>query len=379
MLTPTSGEPPLTDQPKPLKVLHVASEKTWRGGENQIKLLMEGMQAKGYTPFLAADPDSEILRRLGSKFPSIAAPMARIAWIVAVLKLDRFCRRNGITTIDAHSSKAHDIGLGLVALDHNRKLVVHRRVDYPVGKPGAPFKYRSAMVSKYVAISGAIAKVLESAGIAPERIVTVRSAVETTPHENINCDEARKAMRNLLGLKPDTMLFGNTSALSEQKGYGYLMEACGLLRDQGLDFHCVIAGDGPLRDRLEAQRIALQLEHHVSFLGFINEVPEFLAALDVFVMPSIDEGLGTAALDACHAGCAIIVSEVGGLPEIISHEQSGLLVPPRNPVALAAAMARMARDSGLRERLSFAGKTHVRKEFSVGAMVDGNLSVYQAL
>lgn len=369
----------MTDLPKPLKVLHLASEKTWRGGENQIRLLMEGMRAKGHEPFLAADPDSEILRRLGQKFPSIAVPMGRLAWIAAVVKLDRFCRRNGITTIDAHSSKAHDLGLGLVALDRHRQLVVHRRVDYPVGKPNAPFKYRSTMVAKYVAISQAIAKVLESAGIAPERIVTVRSAVESTPHENVNRDEARKAMRNLLGLKPEALLFGNTAALSEQKGYGYLMEACSLLRDQGVDFHCVIAGDGPLRDRLEAQRITLQLDHHVSFLGFIKEVPEFLAALDVFVMPSIDEGLGTAALDACHSGCAMIVSDVGGLPEIITHEQSGLLVPPRNPAALAAAMARMARDPALRERLALAATAHVQEEFSVGGMVDGNLNVYKEL
>ena len=340
---------------------------------------MEGMRAKGHEPFLAADPDSEILRRLGPTFPSVVVPMARISWLVAVLKLDRFCRRNGITTIDAHSSKAHDIGLGLVALDRRRKLIVHRRVDYPVGKPNAPFKYRTTMVAKYVAISRAIAKVLESAGIAPERILTVRSAVEATPHERVNRDEARKAIRSLLGLKPDALLFGNASALSEQKGYGYLMEACALLRNQGIDFHFVIAGDGPLRDQLEAQRIALQLDHHVSFLGFIKEVPDFLAALDVFVMPSIDEGLGTAALDACHGGCAMIVSDVGGLPEIISHEQTGLLVPPRNPAALAAAMARMARDSALRARLALAATAHVRKEFSVGSMVDGNLAVYQAL
>jgi glycosyltransferase involved in cell wall biosynthesis len=340
---------------------------------------MEGMRAKGHEPFLAADPDSEILRRLGQKFPSVAVPMGRLAWLVTVVKLDQFCRRNGITTIDAHSSKAHDLGIGLVALDRQRKLVVHRRVDYPVGKPNAPFKYRSAMVAKYVAISRAIAKVLESAGIAPERIVTVRSAVEATPHGNINREKARKAIRNLLGLKPDTLLFGNTAALSDQKGYGYLMEACGLLRDQGLDFHCVIAGDGPLRDRLEAQRITLQLDHHVSFLGFIKEVPEFLAALDVFVMPSIDEGLGTAALDACHSGCAMIVSDVGGLPEIITHEQSGLLVPPRNPAALAAAMSRLAKDPALRERLALAATAHVQEEFSVGAMVDGNLNVYKEL
>ena len=94
-------------------------------------------------------------------------------------------------------------------------------------------------------------------------------------------------------------------------------------------------------------------------------------------MTSIDEGLGTAALDACHAGCAMIVSDVGGLPEIVSHENSGLLVPTRDPAAIAAAMTRLARDSALRDRLARAGQIKVRQEFSVASMVEGNLAVYR--
>ncbi len=368
---------------KSLRVLHIASEKTWRGGENQIRLLMEGMKSRGHEPFLAADPASAILSRLGQTFPSVAVSMARLSWGLTVLRLHRFCQRHGIFLIDAHSSKAHDLGLGLVFLDQRRKLVVHRRVDYPVGggflsaAPTTAIKYRTKKVARYVAISRAIAKVLEAGGIAPERIATVRSAVESGPHENINRDEARRSLRTLLGLSSNSLLFGNASALSEQKGYGYLMAASALLKDNQIDFHCVIAGDGPQRDQLEAQRIDLQLDNHVSFLGFIKEVPEFLAGLDIFVMTSIDEGLGTAALDACHAGCAMIVSDVGGLPEIVSHENSGLLVPIRDPAAIAAAMTRLARDSALRDRLARAGQIKVRQEFSVASMVEGNLAVYR--
>lgn len=362
---------------QPLKVLHIASEKTWRGGENQIRLLMEGMKARGHEPFLAADPGSEIYRRLARQFPSVAVPMARISWPATVLRLHRFCRRHGITMIDAHSSKAHDLGLGLVTLDRRRKLVVHRRVDYPVGKPYAPLKYRSSKVAKYVAISNAIARVLQNAGIDPSRIVTVRSAVEA--HHGIDRHTARESLRHMLGLPRDTLLVGNASALSEQKGYGYLMDACALLRDQGLNFHCVIAGDGPLRDALEQQRIELALDHHVSFLGFIAKVPEFLAALDIFAMTSIDEGLGTTALDAVHAGCAMIVSNVGGLPEIVTNDATGLLVPPRDPPAIAAAITRLAGDPDLRASLARAARETVLRDFSVDAMVEGNIHVYESL
>lgn len=360
---------------KKLKVLHLASEKPWRGGENQVRLLMEGMAARGHEPILAADDGSEILRRLRGKFQVVAAPMSRLAWPRTVWQLHRFCRQNQIRIIDAHSSKAHDLGLGLVALDPSRRLIVHRRVDYPVR--GA--KYQSPKVAKYVAISEAIGRILQAGGVAASRIAVVRSAVDSHPHEGVDRDAARSSLRTLLGLKPDTFLFGNASALSEQKGYGYLMQACAILKAQGLDFHCVIAGDGTLRESLEQQRISLGLDNHVSFLGFIADVPEFLAALDVFAMTSIDEGLGTSALDAALAGVCLMVSNVGGLPEIVRDGDTGILVPTRDPAAIAAGLSRLAQDPALRMRLSTAAREFVRSTFSVDAMVEGNLAVYTQL
>lgn len=370
---------------KPLiKVLHIASERTWRGGENQIRLLMEGMAELGYEPHLAADPTSEIFRRLNDKFPVCVVPMRRISWPVTVYQLHRYCKRQGIRIIDAHSSKAHDLGLGLVSLDRRRKLVVHRRVDYPVARQidsggQTPYKYRSAKVSRYVAISEAISRVLQESGIAASRITVVRSAVDGTAHQNVDRLVARQNIRQLLGIRPETIVFGNASALSVQKGYGYLMQACADLKSSGADFHCVIAGDGPLRDQLERQRIELNLDNHLSFLGFIKEIPEFLAALDFIALPSIDEGLGTVALDAALAGCPIIAANVGGLPEIVAHETTGLLVPPRDPQALAQAMLRLMRDFELRAKLASAAKQHVEAEFSVAKMISGNLAVYEQL
>ncbi len=360
---------------KKLKVLHLASEKSWRGGENQVRLLMEGMIARGHEPFLAADEGSEILRRLQGTFPVIAAPMSRIAWPRTVWLLHRFCRKNQISIIDAHSSKAHDLGLGLVALDPSRRLIVHRRVDYPVR--GA--KYQSNKVSRYIAISNAIAKVLEAGGVQQTRISVVRSAVDIKPHADVERDKARLSLRRMLGLRPDALLFGNASALSEQKGYGYLMEACALLKGQGIDFHLAIAGEGPLREQLEHQRIHLALENHVSFLGFISDVPEFLAGLDVFAMTSIDEGLGTSALDAALAGICPLVSNVGGLPEIIRDGETGFLVSTRDPPAIAAGLLQLARNPVLRSRLGLAAKEFVQNNFSVDAMVEGNLAIYRTL
>jgi glycosyltransferase involved in cell wall biosynthesis len=96
-------------------------------------------------------------------------------------------------------------------------------------------------------------------------------------------------------------------------------------------------------------------------------------------MTSIDEGLGTAALDAVHAGCAMVVSDVGGLPEIVTNDQTGLLVPPRDPAAIAAAITRLATAPELRAGFARAAQDKIRREFSVDAMVEGNIHVYESL
>jgi glycosyltransferase involved in cell wall biosynthesis len=140
----------------------------------------------------------------------------------------------------------------------------------------------------------------------------------------------------------------------------------------------VILGEGDLRPSLERQVKELHLDKHVLLPGFRADVLAFLRAFDLFVMPSIAEGLGTSLLDAMAASKATVATNTGGIPEVVSDGETGLLVPPRDHHALAGAISRLLKDGSLRERMGRAGLARVETLFSAGRMVDETLDVYRA-
>ncbi len=368
--------------PASFKVLPIDTEHSWRGGENQLYLLLSGLAEAGITNYVACPHDSELSRRLApmAGVKVVALPLRggfnpRAAWYLAKL-----CKKEGISIVDAHSGNGHTLGLAVKSLYSNLKLVVHRRVD---NVPSQSWlnrrKYLSTKVDRYIAISGAIATVLSKFGVPATRITTVKSAVPLAHYTKIDRTEARRELLQAFGLSQDTCLIGNASALSPQKGYDDLLEAASILKQQNLNSHILIAGTGELRDHLERRRAELNLEHHVTFVGFIEGVAEFLSGLDILAVPSINEGLGTIILDGIGAGLAVCASEVGGIPEIIKHNQTGLLSPPHRPEELAKNLRLLIERPDMRQRYAAEALRFIREQFSVESMVQGNLAVYLQL
>jgi glycosyltransferase involved in cell wall biosynthesis len=141
----------------------------------------------------------------------------------------------------------------------------------------------------------------------------------------------------------------------------------------------VILGEGDLRDELSRLIHELGLERHVLLPGFRPDVLSLLKAFDVFVMPSITEGLGTSILDAMACTKAVVASDVGGIPEVVERDVTGLLVPARDASALSAAVIRLLRDQALTSRLAAAGRARVEKRFTADRMVQETLDVYHRL
>jgi glycosyltransferase involved in cell wall biosynthesis len=364
-----------------LRILHIDTELTWRGGENQLRLLLEG---------LAREPGVEchVAVRPGSAAAARLAPLARVVEIPmrggfsprAALRLAAYCREHAIDVIDAHTSNGHGLALLAKLVAPAPRLVVHRRVDYAPGRSVANrLKYLTPKVDRFVAISDAIRRVLLDYGVPDARISVARSAVPPGPHAAFDRAGEKADLARAFSLDPSLPFFGNASALTEQKGHDVLLRAARRLKDRGVRFHGFIAGDGHLRDALERQRMDLGLEHDVTLLGFIEEVPRLLSAIDVLCVPSNFEGLGTILLDGAHAGACIVATAVGGIPEIVRHDATGLLSLVGDDAALAANLERALGDPALRARLAAAARAHVEAAFSVDAMVAGNLSVYRAL
>lgn len=363
-----------------MRVLHLDTEMGWRGGENQLRLLLQGLKDYPITSHLAARPGSAAALRLGDLATVITYPMRGGFDPVAAYRIASYCRTHQIDLIDAHTGNGHSLGLMVKMLLPQVKLVVHRRVDnVPKQNYVNRKKYLSRHVDRYVAISQAIGRILENLGVPSDRITVVRSAVPGDVYRDLSRTQEKHELAKAFGISPELMFIGNASALSPQKGYPTLLRAAKVLKDKKMPFHVFIAGDGELRPSLESMRIALGLEHDVTFLGFINEVPRFLSALDILAMPSVNEGLGTLLLDASLAGCAIAATNVGGIPEVISDGKTGLLSTIDDVEQLAANLIRLIQDEALRHDLSANARNQAAREFSWEAMVRGNAAVYSAL
>ncbi len=171
---------------------------------------------------------------------------------------------------------------------------------------------------------------------------------------------------------------GIVGRLRPEKGHRHLFEALPKVIQAKPDFALLAVGSGSLEGELMALAGRLGLERHVRFAGFRTDVPRILNALDLFVMPSISEGLGTAALEAGAAGLPIVASREGGITDIITDGEHGLLAPPGDAPALAEAIVRMTLDRDLAARCAHAVRQRVCAEFSEEALVEKNDAIYRA-
>jgi glycosyltransferase involved in cell wall biosynthesis len=177
-------------------------------------------------------------------------------------------------------------------------------------------------------------------------------------------------------MAPDEAIALQVAALAPHKSQSDLLKAAAAAHGRAPALRIWIAGEGPLRASLEAEHRALSLGTVVRFLGFREDVVDLLRAADLFVVSSTLEGMGTSTLDAMAAGLPVVATRVGGIPEIVSDGGSGILVPARDPEALADAMVRVAADSALRAALGEGGRSAVR-HFSADRTAAETRRVYE--
>ena len=364
-----------------MHILHIDTEKTWRGGENQVRLLVEGLKQKGISTSIATPPKSALAKKLSSSQKIFEVPMRGGVDLVAAYKIADFCKKNKVTIIDCQSSNAHSIGLLCKKFFLPQiKIVVHRRVDFiPQSGLFNKYKYLNKNVDCYVAISHAIEQILVEFGIEKGRVKNVPSAVDRRIYDHINKSQERKKWLDRLRLDSKTVLIGQAAAMTHQKGYETLLESLRLLKNQNLKFHCAIAGDGELKNSLVHLTEKLQLQNEITFLGWIDDIPSFLSSLDIFAMPSRFEGLGTVALEAVYAGCCLVTTNVGGLREIVIDQETGLQSPLDCAKAFCDNLSLSIRNENLRSKLNERAKIHCEEKFSLENMINGNYQIYQNL
>ncbi len=173
---------------------------------------------------------------------------------------------------------------------------------------------------------------------------------------------------------------GAAGRMVEEKGQVYLLEAARLLKDQGVEYHLVIDGDGPLRQALEQRAKWLNISDNVDFCGFSPSMPEFYRHLDVFVVSSVDsEGLPTTLLEAMASGCAIVSTDIGGSGEVVRSGREGLLVAPRSPQAIADGIVTFMKDEPFRRNCVASARKRIIERFTMKQMVADVLTAYHLM
>ena len=200
-----------------------------------------------------------------------------------------------------------------------------------------------------------------------EKFATVHSGIDLARFRSVQVDPAVK--RKELGLPPDGVIVGTVGRLVPIKGLEWLLKAVPQVLAQFPQACFVIIGDGPLLGELRQMTSKLGISLRVVFLGAREDVPECLAALDLFVLPSLNEGMGRVLLEAMAVGCPVVATRVGGIPDIVADGTTGLLVPPRDERALAEAILTLLRDRSRRAAYGEAARRHVDGRFDVETMV----------
>lgn len=367
----------MAEPPAAPTVLHIDIEKGWRGGQQQVAYLLAHLWALGVSPLLACAP-GEPLERRAAEEGWRALPVRGL--LSGSLSLARLVRAEGIAIVHAHASRAQNVALLVRALSPRVRVVVTRRVDFHRGAgPLHAWKYRTARVDRWIAISARVREVLIEDGVPAGRIELIHSGVDPQRIAAAAlAPAARAALRASLGAAEGDVLIGGVGALAPHKDHGTLIHAAALARGRGAPIRLAIAGEGEQRAALERLIAALGAGGSVRLLGQRADVPALLHAFDLFALSSREEGLGTSVLDAMAAGLAVVVTEAGGLPEMVKDGRNGRVVPPGDVERLAAALAEMARDAALRAECGARNREDVR-HFTARRTAERTLAVYEAL
>ena len=368
-------------------VLHLLTGRVFGGAEEHALSILTAISEYGFEPCLAAP--APLIAAMEPKLTEAGVKCLPLEFssrldVVTGARLLRFIRRENIAILHCHlfiatlfgAAVARMAGVGSVLETcHGPEVWRMGRgsrsnfwVDRQIGR----------LVDKYIAVSHAAERHLVGNKRVPKNKIRVihngRDLDRFAPADA----RRRAATRAALGLG-DAPAILTMARLDDQKGHRHLIDALAMIARRRPNLVTLLAGDGPLEQSLQAQCAARGITDRVRFLGYRRDVPELLEAADIVVLPSLYEGLPLAAIEALAAGRPMVATDVDGAPEVVVHEKTGLLVPPANPAALAAAIERLLDDPALASRLARDGRKFVHENFAVQRQIEQTAALYSEL
>jgi glycosyltransferase involved in cell wall biosynthesis len=363
-----------------MRILLLANHFNTGGITSYLLTLIKGLVGAGHEVTVMTSGGDAVPRAeaLGSRHISVASLKVKNAFHpglgAAVVAVARYVRDNRIDLMHAQTRVTQSVAC-MTGLLTRRPYVSTCHGFFNA-------RFFRTLVPMYgarvIAISGPVQNHLTDVlGADPARVQLVANGVDLATFHPVSSAE-RLRLRARFGFTGEPVV-GIIARLSDVKGHCYLIEAMHELVHRLPDVRCLIVGAGPEEERLRDQVRQLKLEKTVIFSKMNGRPEEILPALDVFVMPSLQEGLGLSVMEAEACGIPVIASRVGGLVDAVRDGETGLLVPPRDHLALSHALWRVLTDPVMAARFTQAGPEWIKQRFTVETMIAGTLDVYSSV
>ena len=356
-----------------LRICHVMSADLWAGAEVQVAT-MAAYQARQSGVSVSAvlfndGPLARELRRLG--VPVTIIDETRTGALGIVSGLTRFFREHRIDLVHTHRYKDSVLGAlaaKLVGVPHVVR-TVHGLREPMAGWSAVKFRVYEALdramllffADLVIAVSRGMADTLRQSGYRPTSLTQIHNGIDLSA---IAPRRRPDQVRREFGIPPQALVIGTAGRLSPVKGHAALLRAARLIQEHQPDAIFLIVGGGPLADQLHGQAVRLGIASACVFPGAREDVHDLIAAMDIFVLPSLSEGIPMAMLEAMALGKPVVASAVGGVPEVVQDQVNGRLVPPGDEQRLADACVQLARDHASAQMLGVRARRTVEERFS---------------
>ena len=385
-----------------IRVMQIILNLRRAGAQEVVRTLTEYLASDNCEPIVCTFEDGPVrgdLERFGIRVEVLGPRrygILALPWFIADMihirrTLVDLVRKYQVDVIQTHLLNMLDFLVLTLRRDTGLPIVlwtVHNVNFLPTGNNWLPkakrlfyrLLYRSTArkVSGFIAISDEVREsAIRQIGPIQDKIITIPNGVDVRRY-NVSAFDKEMFSRQL-GITSGVRLIVTVGRLTEQKGHCYLITAAATVVSRYPDAHFLFVGDGELKGALQAQVDDLDVSEHVHFLGVRSDVPDILAVADLFVLASLWEGLSIALLEAMASGKPIVATAVSGTTQVMTHGETGLIIPPGDARALADAISQLLSDPLLGQTMAQAARKHVEIYFSAQKQADEYLALYHFL
>jgi glycosyltransferase involved in cell wall biosynthesis len=375
------------------RILHIITNLPIGGAQDNTLITVDGLNKHRYEVTLISASDGDWFKR-AKEIPGLRLIVVNqllreinlFQDVVALIKLYRLLKKGKYDIVHTHSSKPGVLGR-IAAWLVGGHLIIHTIHGFPFHDFMHPMKRHfyiviERLLAKFTHKLITVSKLNQRKAIQlhiapPEKFMNIYSGIHFDRFENISINKNEKCRE--IGIDSNSKVIGMVGRLSTQKAPHFLINAVPTVLQHHPDARFIIVGDGELRPEIERLIKSLAIEKQVKILGYRSDIPELLMIMDIFVLSSSWEGLGRSLTEAMYLGRPVIATQVEGVPELVQHNKTGILVPPQNTQAIADAIIDLLAHPQKATSLGERAKIRVSKDFCAQRMVEDIECLYERL